>query len=63
MSGGFREQQSAPRFQGVGSLVEEWTRPRHFMHHGTGEHEVNRALNVVEAHRHWRNHSGADAIE
>jgi hypothetical protein len=28
------------------------------MHHGTGEHEINRALNIVDAHRCWRNHAG-----
>jgi hypothetical protein len=63
MSGRFGKQQDGTLFQRDGGSVEEGTRSRHLMHHGTGEHEVNRVLNIVEAHRCWRNHAGFDAIE
>jgi hypothetical protein len=63
VSGGFSKQQSGARFQCFGGFVEEWTRSLHLMHHRTGEHEVNHALNIVEAHRCWRHHAGVDAVE
>jgi len=62
MPGRFGEQQSGTWFQSSGGFAEEWSWPRHFVHHGKGEHEVN-CSNLVEAHRGWRNHACIEAIK
>ena len=63
MPGRFGEQQSGTPFQSAGGFAEERRGPRHFMYHGKGEHEVNCSLNVVEAHRGWRNYACLNAIK
>jgi hypothetical protein len=63
MPGRFGQQQGGVRFQSASGFGEEWTWPRHFMHHGKGEHEVNSSFKVAEGHRRRRNHAGIDVVE